>query len=60
MGELNIGQNSASEKKISSDSKLVDFGPSISSEGKSGLFPGESFHDCLRSLRESGPVVPAE
>ena len=60
MDKLNIGQNTNSEKKSSSDSKIVDFGPSISSEGASGLFPGESFHDCLRSLRESGPVVPAE
>jgi len=60
MGEFNIGQNASTEKNVSSDLGLVDFGPSISLEAKSGLFPGESFHDCLRSLRESGPVVPAE
>jgi len=59
MDKLNIGQNTTSGMKISSDSKIVDFGPSISPEGASGLFPGESFHDCLRSLRDSGPVVPA-
>ncbi|MDP6298996.1 MAG: cytochrome P450, partial [Acidimicrobiales bacterium] len=51
--------NASVEKKISSNSGLVDFGPSISLEAESGLFPGESFHDCLRSLRDSGPVVPA-
>ena len=59
MDKFDIGQNASAEKNVSSDLGLVDFGPSISPEDASGLFPGESFHDCLRSLRDSGPVVPA-
>ena len=51
MDKLNIGQNTNLEKKISSDSKIVDFGPSISSEGESGLFPAESLMVPLLSAR---------
>mgnify|MGYP002833943497 CR=1 FL=1 len=59
MGTLNIGQKEPSDKPDSSDIGVVDFGPSISPEGEGGLFPGESFHERLRLLRDSGPVVPA-
>ncbi len=59
MGRLNIGQEGSLPSDPSADREIVDFGSSIGEEGNRGLFPGELFHDCLRSLREVGPVVPA-
>ena len=59
MDAFNIGQQGSQVGGDAPGDDVVDFGPSIVEGGGESLFPGESFHDCLRSLRNTGPIVPA-